>query len=50
MLAPFVLISQEVEEVIVTANKKAETVQEIPMNITDKMFKLKQEKTGLSRG
>ena len=34
ILAPFVLISQEVEEVIVTANKKAETVQEIPMNIS----------------
>ena len=34
ILAPFILISQEVEEVIVTANKKAETVQEIPMNIS----------------
>ena len=31
---PFIFIAQEVEEVIVTANKKAETVQEIPMNIT----------------
>ena len=27
-------MAQEVEEVIVTANKKAETVQEIPMNIS----------------
>tara|TARA_B100001142_G_scaffold271243_1_gene277674 strand:- start:2092 stop:4473 length:2382 start_codon:yes stop_codon:yes gene_type:complete len=34
LLVPFVLISQEVEEVIVTANKKAETLQEIPMNIS----------------
>ena len=34
ILAPFILISQEVEEVIVTANKKAETVQEIPMNLS----------------
>ena len=34
LLVPFILISQEVEEVIVTANKKAETVQEIPMNIS----------------
>ena len=33
-LVPFTLISQEVEEIIVTANKKAETVQEIPMNIS----------------
>ena len=33
MLAPFIA-AQEVEEVIVTANKKVETVQEIPMNIT----------------
>ena len=31
---PLFLISQEVEEVIVTANKKAETLQEIPMNIS----------------
>ena len=34
LLVPFLLISQEVEEVIVTANKKAETLQEIPMNIS----------------
>ena len=34
ILAPLFLISQEVEEVIVTANKKAESVQEIPMNIS----------------
>ena len=34
LLVPFVLISQEVEEVIVTANKKVETLQEIPMNIS----------------
>ena len=34
LLVPFLLIAQEVEEVIVTANKKAETVQEIPMNIS----------------
>ena len=34
LLVPFVLISQEVEEVIVTANKNAETLQEIPMNIS----------------
>ena len=34
LMAPIFLIGQEVEEVIVTANKKAETVQEIPMNIT----------------
>ena len=34
LLMPFILISQEVEEVIVTANKKAETLQEIPMNIS----------------
>ena len=34
LLAPIFLIGQEVEEVIVTANKKVETVQEIPMNIT----------------
>ena len=34
IVAPLILISQEVEEVIVTANKKAETVQEIPMNIS----------------
>ena len=33
-LMPLSLISQEVEEVIVTANKKAETLQEIPMNIS----------------
>ena len=33
MLATFIA-AQEVEEVIVTANKKVETVQEIPMNIT----------------
>lgn len=34
MLAPFTLIAQDVEEVIVTANKKEETVMEIPMNIS----------------
>ena len=34
LLMPLFLISQEVEEVIVTANKKAETLQEIPMNIS----------------
>ena len=34
IVAPLILISQEVEEVIVTANKKAETLQEIPMNIS----------------
>ena len=34
LVIPFFLISQEVEEVIVTANKKAETLQEIPMNIS----------------
>ena len=33
-LAPFVFINAEVEEVVVTANKKEETVQEIPMNIS----------------
>ena len=33
-LAPFAFIQAEVEEVIVTANKKVETVQEIPMNIS----------------
>jgi len=33
-LAPLSIIAQEVEEVIVTANKKAETVMEIPMNIS----------------
>ena len=31
---PFTLIQADVEEVIVTANKKVETVQEIPMNIS----------------
>ena len=31
---PFVFIQADVEEVIVTANKKVETVQEIPMNIS----------------
>ena len=31
LLTPLILTSQEVEEVIVTANKKAETLQEIPM-------------------
>ena len=42
-LAPFVFINAEVEEVVVTANKKEETVQEIPMNIsviTDEIFNL----------
>ena len=36
LLIPFFLVAQEqeVEDVIVTANKKAETVQEIPMNIS----------------
>ena len=34
MLIPFVLVSQEVEEVVVTANKKEQTVQDIPMNIS----------------
>ena len=34
LLTPLILTSQEVEEVIVTANKKAETLQEIPMNIS----------------
>ena len=34
LLMPVALTSQEIEEVIVTANKKAETVQEIPMNIS----------------
>ena len=34
MLAPFTLIAQDVEEVIVTANKKEETLMEIPMNIS----------------
>ena len=34
LLMPVFLVAQEVEEVIVTANKKAETVQEIPMNIS----------------
>ena len=34
LLVPIFLIGQEVEEVIVTANKKAETLQEIPMNIS----------------
>ena len=34
MLIPFVLVSQEVEEVIVTANKKEQTLQDIPMNIS----------------
>ena len=33
-LTPFVLVNAEVEEVVVTANKKEETVQEIPMNIS----------------
>ena len=33
-LAPLSIIAQEVEEVIVTANKKNETVMEIPMNIS----------------
>ena len=33
-LTPFAFIQADVEEVIVTANKKAETVQEIPMNIS----------------
>ena len=34
MLIPFVLVSQEVEEVVVTANKKEQTLQDIPMNIS----------------
>ena len=34
MLAPLSLIAQDVEEVIVTANKKEETLMEIPMNIS----------------
>ena len=34
LVAPFFLVSNEIEEVIVTANKKAETLQEIPMNIS----------------
>ena len=34
MLLPFVLVSQEVEEVVVTANKKEQTLQDIPMNIS----------------
>lgn len=33
-LIPFAFIQADVEEVIVTANKKEETVQEIPMNIS----------------
>ena len=33
-LTPFALVQADVEEVIVTANKKVETVQEIPMNIS----------------
>ena len=33
-LAPLAFIQADVEEVIVTANKKVETVQEIPMNIS----------------
>ena len=33
-LAPLSITAQEVEEVIVTANKKAETVMEIPMNMS----------------
>ena len=34
LLTPFAFIQADVEEVIVTANKKVETVQEIPMNIS----------------
>ena len=34
LMIPLFTIAQEVEEVIVTANKKAETLQEIPMNIS----------------
>ena len=34
LMAPLSLFAQDVEEVIVTANKKAETVMEIPMNIS----------------
>ena len=34
LLTPFAFMQADVEEVIVTANKKAETVQEIPMNIS----------------
>ena len=33
-LTPLAFVQADVEEVIVTANKKAETVQEIPMNIS----------------
>ena len=33
-LAPFAFLQADVEEVVVTANKKEETVQEIPMNIS----------------
>ena len=33
-LAPFAFIQAAVEEVLGTANKKVETVQEIPMNIS----------------
>jgi len=34
LLTPFAFMQADVEEVIVTANKKVETVQEIPMNIS----------------
>ena len=34
MLIPLALVSQEVEEVVVTANKKEQTLQDIPMNIS----------------
>ena len=34
LLIPFAHVQADVEEVIVTANKKEETVQEIPMNIS----------------
>ena len=34
LMIPLLTIAQEEEEVIVTANKKAETLQEIPMNIS----------------
>jgi len=34
LLTPFAFTQADVEEVIVTANKKVETVQEIPMNIS----------------
>ena len=34
LMIPLSTIAQDVEEVIVTANKKAETLQEIPMNIS----------------